>query len=130
MIAGFAADVLEGRSAGKLTDNDRDAIQDALDRMAACAVPGNDALPAGRERGFSRRSPSSVDPPAAHVRARRGAASKSAAKAPTTSPRICGGLYAGPEDGPVRAHRHFVVFVVLAVLDDKGALGEADVNAL
>ena len=36
MIAGFAADVLEGRSAGKLTDNDRETIQDALDRMAAC----------------------------------------------------------------------------------------------
>ena len=35
MIAGFAADVLEGRSAGKLTDDDREAIEDALEGSVA-----------------------------------------------------------------------------------------------
>ena len=35
LVIGFAADILEGRSAGKLTDDDREAIEDALDRMSA-----------------------------------------------------------------------------------------------
>ena len=35
LVIGFAADILEGRSAGKLTDDDREAIQEALDRMSA-----------------------------------------------------------------------------------------------
>ena len=35
LVTGFAADILESRSAGKLTDDDWEAIQEALDRMAA-----------------------------------------------------------------------------------------------
>ena len=35
LVVGFAVDVVEGRSVGKLTDDDRETIQDALDRMAA-----------------------------------------------------------------------------------------------
>ena len=32
-VIGFVADVLEGRSTGKLTDDDREGIEDALERM-------------------------------------------------------------------------------------------------
>ena len=35
LVVGFIVDVLEGRSAGRLTDDDRETIQDALERMAA-----------------------------------------------------------------------------------------------
>ena len=35
LVVGFIVDVLEGRSAGRLTDDDRETIQDALDRMSA-----------------------------------------------------------------------------------------------
>ena len=53
---------------------------------SAPAVPANDVLPADRERGFSRRPPPADDAPATHVERRRGSVSRSAAKAPTTSP--------------------------------------------
>ena len=35
LVVGFVVDVLEGRSAGRLTDDGREIIQDALERMAA-----------------------------------------------------------------------------------------------
>ena len=35
LVVGFVVDVVEGRSVGKLTDDDRETIQDALERMAA-----------------------------------------------------------------------------------------------
>ena len=35
LVVGFVVDVMEGRSVGELTDDDRETIQDALDRMAA-----------------------------------------------------------------------------------------------
>ena len=35
LVVGLVSDVLEGRSAGKLTDNGRETVEDALERMAA-----------------------------------------------------------------------------------------------
>ena len=34
LVVSLVADVLEGRSGGKLTDDDREGIEDALERMA------------------------------------------------------------------------------------------------
>ena len=86
LVIGFAADILEGRSAGKLTDDDRETIEDALDRMSARQPflqttfyrrPVNQAFRPGRHLQMIA--------PVTHVERRRGSASKSAAKAPMTS---------------------------------------------
>ena len=87
LVVGFVVDVVEGRSVGKLTDDDRETIQDALERMAARRpFLQTTFYRRGRERGFSRWPPPADDAPATHIERRRGSVSKSAAKATTTSP--------------------------------------------
>ena len=87
LVVGFVSDVLEGQSAGSLTEDDREATQAALERMEQ-RQPFLDTTFSRRtvNDAFPCRPPPSDDAPATHIERRRGSASRSAAKAPTTSP--------------------------------------------